>query len=128
MLNNKLSRLALGALLAAGALTSLPALAGKTVDAIKARGQLVCGVSTGLAGFSAADSQGNWSGLDVDICKASWPPTASSCSSTSVSRPSSSHQNAADNPAGPAPMIITSCMPNLDLGGYRSSDYELRRD
>ena len=70
MLNNKLSRLALGAMLAAGALTSLPALAGKTVDAIKARGQLICGVSTGLAGFSAADSQGNWSGLDVDMCKA----------------------------------------------------------
>jgi general L-amino acid transport system substrate-binding protein len=34
------------------------------------RGQLVCGVNTGLAGFSAADSQGNWAGLDVDICKA----------------------------------------------------------
>ena len=48
----------------------LPAHAGKTVDAIKARGQLVCGVNTGLAGFSAADSQGNWSGLDVDVCKA----------------------------------------------------------
>ena len=47
-----------------------PAMAGKTVDAIKARGQLVCGVNTGLAGFSAADSQGNWTGLDVDICKA----------------------------------------------------------
>ena len=70
MLKNKLSRLALGALLAGGALTTMPALAGKTVDAIKARGQLVCGVSTGLAGFSAADSQGNWSGLDVDMCKA----------------------------------------------------------
>ena len=47
-----------------------PAHAGKTIDAIKARGQLVCGVSTGLAGFSQADSAGNWSGLDVDVCKA----------------------------------------------------------
>ena len=47
-----------------------PAHAGKTLDAIKARGQLVCGVNTGLAGFSAADSQGNWTGLDVDVCKA----------------------------------------------------------
>ena len=51
-------------------LTALPAHAGKTVDAIKARGQLICGVNTGLAGFSSADSQGNWSGLDVDVCKA----------------------------------------------------------
>ncbi len=51
-------------------LGALPAQAGKTVDAIKARGQLICGVNTGLAGFSAADSQGNWTGLDVDVCKA----------------------------------------------------------
>jgi general L-amino acid transport system substrate-binding protein len=47
-----------------------PAFAGKTIDAIKQRGQLVCGVNLGLAGFSAADSKGEWSGLDVDICKA----------------------------------------------------------
>ena len=51
-------------------MTTLPAQAGKTIDTIKARGQLVCGVNTGLAGFAAADSQGNWSGLDVDYCKA----------------------------------------------------------
>ncbi|WP_425057493.1 amino acid ABC transporter substrate-binding protein [Roseateles toxinivorans] len=44
--------------------------AGKTLDAIKARGQVVCGVNTGLAGFAAADSNGNWSGIDVDICRA----------------------------------------------------------
>ena len=53
-----------------GALLAAPAHAGKTLDAIKARGQVVCGVNTGLAGFSAADSAGNWTGLDVDICKA----------------------------------------------------------
>jgi general L-amino acid transport system substrate-binding protein len=44
--------------------------AGKTLDAIKQRGQLVCGVNPSLPGFSAADSQGNWTGLDVDVCKA----------------------------------------------------------
>ena len=42
----------------------------KTLDAVKARGQLVCGVNVGLAGFSAADDKGVWSGLDVDYCKA----------------------------------------------------------
>ena len=47
-----------------------PALAGKTLDAIKARGQLVCGVNTGLAGFAQADSNGQWTGLDVDVCRA----------------------------------------------------------
>jgi general L-amino acid transport system substrate-binding protein len=44
--------------------------AGASLDAIKARGQLICGVNTGLGGFSLPDSQGNWKGLDVDICKA----------------------------------------------------------
>lgn len=60
------------ALLAASLVTffSLPAHAGKTVEAIQARGQVVCGVNTGLAGFSAADSNGKWSGLDVDTCRA----------------------------------------------------------
>lgn len=47
-----------------------PAHAGKTLDAIKAKGQLACGVSTGVIGFSAADSQGQWRGLDVDVCRA----------------------------------------------------------
>lgn len=69
-MNNTLSRYALGAILTAGALASMPALAGKTLDAIKARGQLNCGVNTSLPGFSAADSQGVWAGLDVDVCKA----------------------------------------------------------
>jgi general L-amino acid transport system substrate-binding protein len=67
---NKLSRLALGVSVAVGLLGALPAHAGKTIDAIKARGQLVCGVHVGLAGFSAADSAGNWTGLDVDVCRA----------------------------------------------------------
>jgi general L-amino acid transport system substrate-binding protein len=55
---------------AAAILASAPALAGKTLDAIKAKGLVTCGVSTGVSGFSAADSQGKWSGLDVDICRA----------------------------------------------------------
>ena len=58
------------AVLAAGLSTAPAAFAGKDLDAIKARGTLVCGVNTGLAGFSAADSQGKWSGLDVDYCRA----------------------------------------------------------
>ena len=49
---------------------ALPAHAGKTLDGIKARGQVICGVHTGLAGFSAADSNGKWTGIDVDICRA----------------------------------------------------------
>jgi general L-amino acid transport system substrate-binding protein len=57
-------------LASAGLLAAAPAYAGKTLDAVKQRGQLVCGVNTGLAGFSQADSQGAWTGLDVDVCKA----------------------------------------------------------
>ena len=60
----------LSALTATAALWGQPAWAGKTLDGIKARGQLVCGVNTGVAGFSATDSKGRWNGLDVDICRA----------------------------------------------------------
>lgn len=34
------------------------------------RGELLCGVSTGLPGFSMPDDKGNWSGFDVDVCRA----------------------------------------------------------
>ena len=41
-----------------------------TIDNIKSRGQLVCGVSTGVAGFSLADSKGVVQGIDADTCRA----------------------------------------------------------
>ncbi len=44
--------------------------AGPDLDAIKARGQIICGVTTGVTGFSSADSQGKWTGLEVDVCRA----------------------------------------------------------
>ncbi|HYX01117.1 MAG TPA: amino acid ABC transporter substrate-binding protein [Reyranella sp.] len=55
---------------AAALLVSTAALAGKDVDSIKARGSLICGVPTGVAGFALADSQGKWVGLDIDVCRA----------------------------------------------------------
>ena len=62
-------KIAAAAALATATLASAPAHAGKDLDGIKSRGTLVCGVNTGLAGFSQADSQGRWSGLDVDVCR-----------------------------------------------------------
>jgi general L-amino acid transport system substrate-binding protein len=64
----------LGAAALAGAALALPQAATAqaqqgTFDVIKARGTLICGVNTGLAGFAAPDSQGNWRGLDVDYCR-----------------------------------------------------------
>ena len=41
-----------------------------TLEDVKARGSLVCGVSEGLGGFSEKDEQGIWRGFDVDFCKA----------------------------------------------------------
>lgn len=41
-----------------------------TLDAVKAKGRLTCGVSTGLPGFSEKDGKGRWSGFDVDFCRA----------------------------------------------------------
>ncbi len=63
-------QLAAAAVATLSVFAAAPAHAGKTLDAIKARGQVICGVNTGLAGFAAADSSGKWSGLDVDVCKA----------------------------------------------------------
>ncbi|MEW9807514.1 amino acid ABC transporter substrate-binding protein [Mesorhizobium marinum] len=41
-----------------------------TLDDVKAKGFIQCGVNTGLAGFSAPDDKGEWTGLDVDFCRA----------------------------------------------------------
>jgi general L-amino acid transport system substrate-binding protein len=44
--------------------------AGATLNAIKERGFIKCGVSDGLPGFSYADEKGNYNGIDVDVCRA----------------------------------------------------------
>ncbi len=62
-------KLALASATAMLVATTGQAFAQKTLEAIKARGELVCGVSTGLGGFSVPDSEGKWTGLDVDVCK-----------------------------------------------------------
>ena len=41
-----------------------------TLDDVKAKGFVQCGVNTGLAGFSAPNDQGEWTGFDVDFCRA----------------------------------------------------------
>jgi general L-amino acid transport system substrate-binding protein len=58
-------KVSLGALLACGVAASAD-----TLESVKKKGILNCGVSTGIAGFSATDSNGMWKGLDVDGCKA----------------------------------------------------------
>src|SRR5260370_34697831 len=62
------SYLAFAALAVAATLAST-AHAGPTLEAVKKSGMLSCGVSTGLTGFSQADSQGRYTGLDVDVCR-----------------------------------------------------------
>jgi general L-amino acid transport system substrate-binding protein len=51
-------------------LLAAPAAAGPTFDAVKAKGFVQCGVNGAVPGFSAPDSLGNWTGIDVDLCKA----------------------------------------------------------
>ncbi len=57
------------ALGAAMGLVASAASAG-TIDDVKAKGHIQCGVSQGLPGFSNPDDKGNWTGLDVDVCRA----------------------------------------------------------
>ncbi|EIE49418.1 amino acid ABC transporter substrate-binding protein [Salipiger aestuarii] len=58
----------LGALTVAGLAAGTAGAA--TLDDVKARGTLNCGVSTGLTGFSAPDANGVWQGFDVAVCRA----------------------------------------------------------
>ncbi len=58
----------IGAALAAG-LAAGAASAG-TLDDVKARGALNCGISTGLVGFASQDANNEWQGFDVSICRA----------------------------------------------------------
>ena len=48
----------------------VPSGYGKTLEAIKARGKLICGVNSQVPGFGFVDSAGNFSGFDIDFCKA----------------------------------------------------------
>ena len=56
----------LSAMAALGATASSAA----TLDDVKAKGFVQCGVNTGLPGFASPDNAGAWTGLDIDYCKA----------------------------------------------------------
>ncbi|MBM3374646.1 MAG: amino acid ABC transporter substrate-binding protein [Betaproteobacteria bacterium] len=52
------------------AIAASPVLANKTLESVKSKGTLSCGIHTGLGGFGIADSAGKWTGFDVDFCRA----------------------------------------------------------
>lgn len=64
------SRFVIGLGAAAALSLSTGVHAGATLDAVKSKGHVQCGVSTGLPGFSAADEKGQFTGIDVDMCRA----------------------------------------------------------
>lgn len=66
MLSKKLLTVAL----AAGLVAAAPAMASKTMESIKKKGEVSCGVNTALGGFGIAGSDGKWTGFDVDYCRA----------------------------------------------------------
>ena len=63
-------KLGLAAALALAGATGAALAQAKTLDAVKARGSVNCGVGTGLAGFGQPDDKGVWTGLDVEFCRA----------------------------------------------------------
>ncbi len=64
-------RKTLSVMAAAGAVAMMSVAANAaTLDDVKKKGVLSCGVSTGLPGFSLPDKSNKWSGLDVDVCRA----------------------------------------------------------
>ena len=65
-----MKRVSLAVLIAAAAALSVQSASAQTLKTVKDRGQLSCGVSQGLPGFSSPDDKGNWTGIDVDVCRA----------------------------------------------------------
>ena len=65
-----MKRVSLVVTLALAAGLSAQAASAQTLKTVKDRGMLSCGVGQGLPGFSAPDDKGNWTGLDVDVCRA----------------------------------------------------------
>jgi general L-amino acid transport system substrate-binding protein len=65
-----ITRRRLAALLPALALAAIEPVAAQTLNAVKERGALVCGVNENLLGFSSKNAKGEWSGFDVDFCRA----------------------------------------------------------
>ena len=65
-----MKRVSLVVTLAVAAGLSVQAASAQTLKTVQDRGMLSCGVSQGLPGFSSPDDKGNWTGLDVDICRA----------------------------------------------------------
>lgn len=67
-----MKKMMLSTLIAAASLVAVAqqAHAGTTLDAIKKKGFVQCGISDGLPGFSYADAGGKFTGIDVDVCRA----------------------------------------------------------
>ena len=65
-----MKRVSLVLTFAAAAVLSSGAVSAQTLKTVQDRGMLSCGVGQGLAGFSSPDDKGNWTGLDVDVCRA----------------------------------------------------------
>lgn len=57
-------------MLASALAISAGSVSAATLDDVKGKGHVQCGVSQGLPGFSNFDDKGNWSGVDVDVCRA----------------------------------------------------------
>jgi general L-amino acid transport system substrate-binding protein len=62
--------IAIGAAMLCGVMAAPVATAATTLETVKENGHLQCGVTSGLPGFSQPDDKGNWTGIDVDTCRA----------------------------------------------------------
>ncbi|SFM35345.1 amino acid ABC transporter substrate-binding protein [Marinobacter zhejiangensis] len=66
----KIFSLAAGTATLLGVVMAGNAMANTTLENIREKGHLQCGVTSGLPGFSQPDDKGNWTGIDVDTCRA----------------------------------------------------------
>ena len=67
---NKTKSIAVGTAMLCGLFSVSTVSAATTLESVKEKGHLQCGVTSGLPGFSQPDDKGNWTGIDVDTCRA----------------------------------------------------------
>ena len=95
-MSNKIISIALAAVCG---VTATAACADTLAD-VKAKGHIQCGVTQGVAGFSAPDENNNWSGIEVDFCRAMAAAMASKFPWISASAPMRIYDEAGASAAG----------------------------
>ena len=113
---------AAAALAAAGSLATSAAQAGPTLDAVKGRGEVICGVNTSLYGFSTPDDKGRWTGLDVDVCRAVAAAVLGDANKARFVKPNKARKASSVSSSQASPVVTDNGWTHIDQRAHRNSN------